>query len=84
MEEFENYNQKPMSVKDWLVTMLLMAIPVVGFVLLFIYAFGDNENINKKNWAKAQLLLIAIFIGLAILLLAIFGALFASLSGGFS
>ena len=84
MEEFENYNQKPMSVKDWLVTMLLMAIPVVGFVLLFIYAFGDNENINKKNWAKAQLLLLAIFIGLAILFLAIFGALFASLSGGFS
>ena len=54
MEEFENYNQKPMSVKDWLVTLLLMAIPVVGIVLLFVYAFGDNENINKQNWAKAQ------------------------------
>lgn len=79
MEEFENYNQKPMSVKDWLVTMLLMAIPVVGIVLLFVYAFGSNENINKQNWAKAQLLLAAIILGLVIIGALFFGALFASL-----
>lgn len=36
-----------MSVKDWLITLLLMAIPVVGIVLLFVYPFGNNENVNK-------------------------------------
>ena len=61
MEEFENYNQKPMSVKEWLTTLLLMAIPIVGIVLLFVYAFGNNgENVSKKNWAKAQLIIFAI------------------------
>ena len=79
MEEFENYNNKPMSVKDWLTTLLLMAIPIVGVVLLFIYAFGNNdENINKKNWAKAQLLLFAIVVGFILVLFGVFGALFAS------
>jgi len=54
METIENANQKPMSVKDWLITLLLMAIPIVGIVLLFVYAFGNNENVNKQNWAKAN------------------------------
>ena len=79
MEEFENYDQKPMSVKEWLVTMLLTAIPMVGFILLFVYAFGNNENVNKQNWAKAQLLLFAIVLGLVIVFFVAFGALFASL-----
>ena len=53
MEEFENYNQKPMTVKEWLTTLLLMAIPIVGIVLLFVYAFGNNgENVRKKTGPK--------------------------------
>ena len=69
-----------MSVKEWLVTMLLTAIPMVGFILLFVYAFGNNENVNKQNWAKAQLLLFAIVLALVIVFFVTFGALFASLS----
>lgn len=78
MEEFDNYNQKPMSVKDWLITLLIMAIPLVGLVMLFVYAFGDNQNVNKKNWAKAQLIVLAIVMGLFLLFFIVFGALFAS------
>lgn len=82
MNEFENSNQKPMSVKDWLITLLIMAIPLVGFIMLFVYAFSDSENINKKNWAKAQLIMLAIIIGLVILYGILFGALFASALAG--
>jgi uncharacterized membrane-anchored protein len=78
METIENSNQKPMSVKDWLITLLLMAIPVVGIVLLFVYAFGNNENINKQNWAKAQLIMLAIVLILVIFLLVLFGSIFAA------
>ena len=42
METLENQDQKPMSVKDWLITLLIMAIPIVGLVMLFIYAFGND------------------------------------------
>lgn len=78
MERFEdqNPNHQPMSVKDWLITLLLMAIPLVGIVMLFVYAFGSNENINRQNWAKAQLIMMAIIIGLAIVCFTIFGAIF--------
>ena len=78
METIENSNQKPMSVKDWLITLLLMAIPVVGIVLLFVYAFGNNENVNKQNWAKAQLIMIGIVLALVIFCLLLFGSIFAA------
>ena len=82
MQEFENQNPKALSVKDWLVTMLLMAIPIVGIVLLFMYAFGSNENPNRQNWAKAQLILMAIIIALVILMLIVFGSVFAATMAG--
>ena len=78
METLENQDQKPMSVKDWLITMLIMAIPIVGFVMLFVYAFGDNGNVNRKNWAKAQLIVLAIVLGLVIIGMIIFGSLYAA------
>jgi hypothetical protein len=78
METIESSNQKPMSVKDWLITLLLMAIPVVGIVLLFVYAFGNNENVNKQNWAKAQLIMLAIVMVLVIFFLVLFGSIFAA------
>lgn len=78
MNEFDNSNQKPMSVKDWLITLVIMMIPLVGFIMLFVYAFSDNENVNKKNWAKAQLIVMAVVFGLLFLFFILFGAVFAS------
>jgi cell division protein FtsW (lipid II flippase) len=82
MEEIQNQNQQPMSVKDWVITLLIMAIPVVGFIMLFVYAFSSSENINKQNWAKAQLLVAAIVLGIVMLLFMIFGVFFASSFAG--
>ena len=73
MNEFENQNQNPMSVKDWLITLLIMAIPVVGLIMLFVYAFGNNGNVNRQNWAKAQLIVMAIVLGFVILGLIVYG-----------
>ena len=78
MLENQTTNQKPMSVKDWLITLLIMGIPLVGFIMLFVYAFGSNENVNKQNWAKAQLIFIAIIIGLIVVFASVLGALFAT------
>jgi purine-cytosine permease-like protein len=63
-----------MSVKDWLVTSLIMIIPLVGFIMLFVWAFGDGTNPNKANWAKASLLMSVIAIGFSILIFAVVGA----------
>lgn len=82
MESFENPNQKTMSVNDWLITFLIMAIPIVGLVMLFVYAFGSDQNVNKQNWAKAQLIMIAIVLALVFIMFLIFGSIFAAAMAG--
>ena len=78
MESFETQDLHPkvMSVKDWLVTLIITALPLVGIIMLFVWAFGSNENVNRQNWAKAQLLLVAIILVLVILFMLLMGGLF--------
>ncbi|MDP6504710.1 MAG: hypothetical protein QF886_13890, partial [Planctomycetota bacterium] len=48
------------SVGNWIVTYILLCIPIVNIVLLFVWAFGSNTPESKANWAKAMLLLMLI------------------------
>ena len=66
---------QPMSVKDWLITNLILMVPLVGFIMLFVWAFSSTENVNKTNWAKAQLIFAGII--MAIYLVIIFFVLAA-------
>ncbi len=59
----------PLSVKDWLVTLIIAAIPLVGIIMLFIWAFSSDGNIHKKNFSKALLLFTLIMIILYIVLI---------------
>lgn len=79
--EYQEYLRKPLTVGEWFIMMLVTAIPVVGIVMLFVWVFSENTNVNKANWAKASLLwlVIGIFIALAVLGflgVAFFGTLF--------
>ena len=58
---------------DWMVTILLSAIPVVNLVMLFLWAFGSTTNPSKANWAKATLIWMVIGIALAILFVVVIG-----------
>ncbi len=72
----ENQNNQTVKTGDWIVTLLITAIPFIGLVMLFIWAFGSNINPSKANWAKAGLIMYAIIISLSILFAAIFGTAF--------
>lgn len=62
------------TVKDWLLVMLLMSIPFVNLIMPFVWAFGGGDiPESKKNWAKAMLLWALIMIGIYIVLLVVFG-----------
>ncbi len=63
-DDFIKSTTSIMTLGDWVVTLLLLFIPLVNIVLLFVWAFSSDTNINKKNFAKAQL----IFMGIGILL----------------
>ena len=72
--EIENENAPVVTVGDWVLTYLIAAIPLVGIIMLFIWAFGHDTNPNKANWAKAALIWAAIAIGIYITFAVIFGA----------
>jgi hypothetical protein len=77
----ENQTQaQVMTVKDWVITLLITFIPFVGFVMLFVWAFGSNENANKSNFAKAALIWTAVWFVLIFLFYGTIVAIF--LSGG--
>lgn len=62
------------TVKDWLLVMVLMCIPLVNLVMPFVWAFGGgNIPESKRNWAKAMLLWALIIIVLYVLLFVFVG-----------
>lgn len=71
-----------MSVKDWVVTILLTCIPLVGLILLFVWAFGNDGNQIRQNWAKGNLIVAAIVLVLYLLFMIFFGAIFLAAAGG--
>lgn len=52
---------RPVSVGDWILTLLVSCIPLVGFIMLFVWAFSSGTPPSKANWAKATLLFLLIF-----------------------
>lgn len=61
-------NNSPMTVGSWLVTLIVLAIPLVGLIMALVWAFSSNTNVNRSNYAKAVLILMAILVALAILM----------------
>ena len=78
-------NYKPMTMGDWLITFIIQAIPLVGFIMLFVWAFGDGTHPSKKTWAQASLIFALIMFILVIILLAVMWTVIGSLfSGGYN
>jgi Trk-type K+ transport system membrane component len=63
-------------VGQWVLTILIAGIPIVGLVMIFVWAFSGNTNINKSNWAKATLIWIVVGIIIGGAILSITGAAF--------
>jgi len=45
-----------------------VAIPVIGIILLFVWAFGSGTASSKKNWARANLIWILVGLILTIVI----------------
>lgn len=67
------HQQAPVvSVKEWLITNLIMMIPLVNIVMMLVWAFGSNTNPNKANYFKAALILFAIVMVIYLVLAVVF------------
>ncbi|MFB3845509.1 MAG: hypothetical protein ACE14O_07165 [Candidatus Cloacimonadaceae bacterium] len=67
-----------MTIGDWIVTILLMCIPIVNVVLLIVWAVSNTDNPNRKNWALAILIFIGIF---ALIMIFLAGSILGILGG---
>lgn len=45
------------STWGWIGRWLIMCIPIVGFIMLFVWAFGGTRKRSLKTWARAHLFL---------------------------
>ena len=61
MENLSHQENTPaMSYKEWALTIFLASLPMIGFILVLVWAFDSSTNIHKKNWAKGNLLIMVI------------------------
>lgn len=65
--EMQRANPPAVTFGEWMLTILLMCIPIVNIVLLFVWAFSSSANPSKANWAKASLVWTAIVLVLYVL-----------------
>ena len=70
----EDYNE--ISTGEWIVSLILSYIPLIGLIMLLVWAFGGGTSPTKANWAKAQLILA---VSLLVLAAVFFPDLFAIL-----
>jgi hypothetical protein len=64
-------SKEPVSVGGWIGRSLIPYIPVLGgivyLIMLFIWSGDQNKEETFRNWAKAQLILMAIVLVLSII-----------------
>lgn len=56
-EKTVSENMNALSVWDYLLMLFLMTIPVVNFIVCIVWICRENSNLNRKNFAKAWLIL---------------------------
>ena len=51
---------KIMGLGEWLLTLFLVCIPIVNLIMLIYWSAANDIDPNKKNYARAQLIIMAI------------------------
>ena len=55
---------RPMTVGEWMLTLLVLAIPLVNLVMYLVWAFSGTGNVNRRNFCRASIYWVLIIVGL--------------------
>ncbi|HHU50061.1 MAG: hypothetical protein ACOYEH_09850 [Caldicoprobacterales bacterium] len=55
-----------LGVFGYVATMLALMVPILGIILVFVWAFGSKTNLARKNYCRAVLVVAGIFLVLGI------------------
>lgn len=70
----------PMSMGDWVITLLILSIPCVNIIMYLVWAFGKNGNVNRRNYCRAGLIFVAIGVVISIIVGVVFAMAIGSAS----
>ena len=59
---------EPITTKGFIGIMLLMCIPIVGQILMIVWALGGCRKINKRNLARASLIMMVVALVISFLI----------------
>lgn len=81
-KQMNQFDMGPLSMGEWLLTILIGMVPCLGLVVYCVWAFGSSGNLNRRNYCRAYLIMQVIGIALG-LIFALFTAFFSFLTFGF-
>ena len=50
----------PLGLGDWMITLLVLAIPIVNVIMCVVWALSRSGNVNRRNFCMASLIYILI------------------------
>lgn len=59
----------PMTMGQWIGTLVILMIPLVNIIFMLIWAFKKNVNRNKKNYSRAMIVVTGVGIVLYFVIL---------------
>lgn len=86
--QLASHESQTVSLGDWIITLLILFIPLINIIMLFVWGFSAGTPPSKQNFCRAQLIWMLIGFVLVILFLimggmaALLGA-HAMASGGY-
>lgn len=63
-----NPEYKPVSVGNWIITFIVLGIPLINVIMLIIWALGGTAHPSKKTFAQAFFVLLGISFCISLLI----------------
>jgi hypothetical protein len=58
-----NTEYKPLGIGNWILTFIILAIPLVNIIMLIVWAASGSTHPSKRSFAQAYLILLgAVFV----------------------
>ncbi|WP_296700531.1 hypothetical protein [Algoriphagus sp.] len=73
MEMPPEFKKPKMTLGDWIISVIIKRLPLIGFIMLIVWAVDTNTDPDKSNWAKAELIVNLIIFAIVMIFIAIIG-----------
>ncbi len=67
------FKKPPMTLGDWIISVIIKRLPLIGFIMLIVWAVDSNTDPDKAKWAKAELIVKLIIFASVMIFIAIIG-----------